>query len=455
MDPSPDKTYLFEQMPVPQAVQRQILPSIASQMVLLLYNLADTYFVGLLNAPPQTAAVSVAYTVTVLMTAIANLFAVGGASCMARAMGRHDKTSAQRIAAISFWWCLLAAVLFSGGFALFASPLLRLCGATAETYAPALRYARWVVIWGGPCAIANILLANLMRAEGSAALASAGVSLGGVINIVLDPFFVLPQFLGLGAQGAGLATAVSNGIGTLFLLVCIFRRRSGSMISLRPRSLCHTSRHIGGILKIGFPSCVQYLLTVVAVGALMKFMSAYDTDAVAALGIVKKLDMLPLYFSIGVSGGILPLLAYNYASGNQTRRHQVFKLGCSVSAAFSLLCVLLYELLAPALVGLFIDTPATISYGAAFLRIMVLAMPMMAVCYPMITQFQAMGRVKESLVCSVLRKGVLDIPLLFLLDTCIPMYGCTMVQPIVDCISMMTALWFYRRILRADKNSLS
>ena len=455
MDPSPDKTYLFEQMPVPQAVQRQILPSIASQMVLLLYNLADTYFVGLLNAPPQTAAVSVAYTVTVLMTAIANLFAVGGASCMARAMGRHDKTSAQRIAAISFWWCLLAAVLFSGGFALFASPLLRLCGATAETYAPALRYARWVVIWGGPCAIANILLANLMRAEGSAALASAGVSLGGVINIVLDPFFVLPQFLGLGAQGAGLATAVSNGIGTLFLLVCIFRRRSGSMISLRPRSLRHTSRHIGGILKIGFPSCVQYLLTVVAVGALMKFMSAYDTDAVAALGIVKKLDMLPLYFTIGVSGGILPLLANKYASGNQTPRHQVFKLGCSVSATFSLLCVLLYELLAPALVGLFIDTPATISYGAAFLRIMVLAMPMMAVCYPMITQFQAMGRVKESLICSVLRKGVLDIPLLFLLDTCIPMYGCTMVQPIVDCISMMAALWFYRRILRADKNSLS
>ena len=151
----------------------------------------------------------------------------------------------------------------------------------------------------------------------------------------------------------------------------------------------------------------------------------------------------------------MPLLAYNYASGNQTRRHQVFKLGCSISAAFSLLCVLLYELLAPALVGLFIDSPATISYGAAFLRIMVLAMPMMAVCYPMITQFQAMGRVKESLICSVLRKGVLDIPLLFLLDTCIPMYGCTMVQPIVDCISMMAALWFYRRILRADKNSLS
>ena len=433
------------------SVRRQILPSIASQMVLLLYNLADTYFVGLLNDPSQTAAVSVAYTVTVLMTAIANLFAVGGASCMARAMGRHDGDGVRRIAAISFWWCLLSAVLFSGAFALLASPLLHLCGATAETYALAFCYAKWVVIWGGPCAILNILLSNLLRAEGSAGLASAGVSLGGIINIVLDPFFVLPQFFGLGAEGAGLATAISNGVGTLFLLACLFCKRRSSMISLRLHGLRYTAKYMGGILKIGFPSCAQYLLTVVAVGALMKFMSAYDTEAVAALGIVKKLDMLPLYFSIGVSGGILPLLAYNYASGNNDRRRRVFKLGCGVSVAFSLLCVLLYELLAPTLIGSFIDTPATIAYGAAFLRIMVLAMPMMAVCYPMITQFQAMGRAKESLICSVLRKGVLDIPLLFLLDGLLPMYGCTMVQPIVDCLSMLAALWFYRRIAREDK----
>ena len=453
MDPSTDKTYLFEQMPVPRAVRRQIVPSIASQMVLLVYNLADTYFVGLLNDPLQTAAVTVESTVPMLMTAITNMFALGGGRFLAQALGLHDGDGARRIASISFWWCLLAAVLFSGVFALLASPLLHLCGATAETYAPAFQYGKWVVIWGGPCAIINILLANLLRAEGSAGLASAGVSLGGVINIALDPLFVLPQFLGLGAQGAGLATAISNGIGTLFLLACIFGRRRSTVVSLRPGSLRYTARHMGGILKIGFPSCAQYLLTVVAVGALMKFMSAYDTDAVAALGIVKKLDMLPLYFSIGVSGGLLPLLAYNYAAGNQDRRHRVFKLGCGVSVAFSLVCVLAYELLAPVLVGLFIDVPTTVAYGAAFLRIMVLAMPMMAVCYPMITQFQAMGRVKESLICSVLRKGVLDIPLLFLLDGLIPMYGCTMVQPIVDCISMLAALWFYRRILRQDKES--
>lgn len=186
----------------------------------------------------------------------------------------------------------------------------------------------------------------------------------------------------------------------------------------------------------------------VALAALMKSMSAYDTDAVAALGIVKKLDMLPLYVSIGISNGLLPLLAYNHASGDRTRRRGIFRLGCGLSLAFSLLCVLVYELLAPVLVGIFIDSPATVRYGAAFLRLMVLAMPMMAVCYPMITQFQAMGRVREALVCSVLRKGVLDIPLLLLLDGLVPIYGCTMVQPVVDGISLLAALYFYRQITK-------
>ena len=409
-----DKTYLFEQMPVAQAVRRQILPSIASQMVLLLYNLADTYFVGLLNDPAQTASVSVAYTVTVLMTAIANLFAVGGASCMARAMGQHQDDRAGQISSVSFWWCLISAVLFSGVFFLLRSPLLHLCGATDATYSIVEGYTRWVVVWGGPCAIINIQLANLLRAQGSALAASLGVSLGGVVNILLDPFFVLPQFLGLGARGAGLATALSGGVGTVFLLICILARPG--VVSLRSENLRYTRKHIGRILQIGFPSCVQYLLTMIALGALMKFMSAYDTDALAALGIVKKLDMLPLYFAIGVG--------------------------------FALVCVAIYELFAPTLVSVFIDTPDTIAYGAVFLRIMVLAMPMMAVCYPMITQFQAMGRVKESLICSVLRKGALDIPLLFLLDGLVPLYGCTMVQPVADCVSMIVSLCLYRRVQR-------
>ena len=443
-----DKTYLFEAMPVRQAVFRQILPSIASQLVMLLYNLADTWFVGMLGDPTQTAAITVAYTMTLFMTAIANLFAVGGASCISQALGRHDAEAAREISAISFWCCLGSAVLFSLLFRLLASPVLRLCGATPETYDAAYGYARWVIIYGGPATILNTLLANLIRSEGSAFAASFGVSLGGVINILLDPIFVLPQFLGMKAEGAGLATAISNAIGTLFLLGCLLKLRKTSVITLHPRGLRRLGLHIRRILRIGLPSAIQFLLTLLAVGALSNFVARYNTAAVAALGIVKKWDMVPLYVSIGIANGILPLLAYNDASGDHKRRHQVFLMGCGIAVGFSLLCVAVYECFAPALVAAFLDDPATVAYGTRFLRIMVLAMPMMSVCYPMITQFQAMGRAKESLVCTILRKGVLDIPLLFLMNWLIPLYGCTMVQPMVDCISMIVAIHFYRRIAK-------
>ena len=163
----------------------------------------------------------------------------------------------------------------------------------------------------------------------------------------------------------------------------------------------------------------------------------------AALGIVKKLDQLPLYFSIGVSSGLLPLLAYNYSSGNQQRRRSAFRFGTTVSFLFSLLCLIVYEIFAPGLSSLFISDPLTIAYSAGFLRRMVTAMPMMSVCYPMIIQFQAMGKFKESLVCSVIRKGVLDIPLLFLMNSLLGLYGCMWVQPIVDTSSLIAAAAFY------------
>ncbi len=444
------RTEIFETMPVKSAVMRQILPAIASQMITLIYNLADTYFVGMLNDPNQTAAVTVTSSTFAMLTAISNLFGVGGASLMARSMGMHDTRRARQVSSVAFWWGLVASLAFSMGFALLSSPVLRLCGATDETYGLALGYAKWVVIIGGPATILNTLMANLTRAQGSALTASLGVAMGGVANIILDPFFVLPQFLDMGAEGAGLATAISNYMATAFFVVYTLRHRDG-VVDISPRGIRYTKKHIKNILAIGIPSAVQHALTVVAVAAQSKFVSKYTTQAVAALGIVKKLDQLPLYFSIGTANGLLPLLAYNHASGNQERRHRAFVLGTSISVGFALLCLAAYEAFAPALTGIFIQDAETRRYAAVFLRIMVTAMPMMAVCYPMITQFQAMGRAKESLICSVLRKGVVDIPLLFIMDGIFPLYGCMMVQPIVDSVALVVAVSFYRRIQRENK----
>ena len=445
-----NRTEIFENTPIKKAVLLQIVPAIASQMIALLYNLADTYFVGLINDPVQTAAITVVSPCFVMLTAISNLFGVGGASAIARALGKKEPDRARQIASVSFWGGLVMGILFALLFWLLERPILTLCGAREETFAVVMAYAKWVVVIGGPWTVLNTLLANLVRAEGSARRAFVGVSLGGVLNIALDPLFVLPRFLGWGAAGAGIATAISNMAATVYFLCGIFRRRQDTVLSVAPGHLRHTRAHLGGILVIGFPSALQYALTVVAVAAQAKFVSAYPTEAVAALGIVKKIDQLPLYFSIGVANGLLPLLAYNHAAGNTARRSQAFRFGTLTAVSFSLCCLILFELFAEPLVGLFIENPQTVAYGASFLRLMVTAMPLMSVCYPMIVQFQAMGKAGESLICSVLRKGVLDIPLLFIMDALLPLYGCMLVQPTVDSISLIVALLLYRRIRKGE-----
>ena len=230
-----NRTDEFNTIPVGRAVLRQITPAVASQLVTIVYNLADTYFVGLLNQPVQTAAITVATPVFVLMTAISNLFGVGGASALSRSLGRRDHDAARQICAISFWWGLVTAVCFCVLFGCITGPVLRLCGADSETMPMALAYARWTVIIGGVGTILSALLANLIRAEGRSGAAGAGLMLGGILNILLDPIFVLPRFLGLGAEGAAIATALSNAVATVFFLVYLYRIRHGSVLSLQPR----------------------------------------------------------------------------------------------------------------------------------------------------------------------------------------------------------------------------
>ena len=443
------RTELFERMPVHKAVLMQIMPSVASQMITLIYNLADTYFVGRLNDPAQTAAVTVAYPSFLMLTAISNLFGVGGASAVSRALGKKRTEQANRISAIAFWGGLFSGLLYSLIFLLFGRQLLSVCGATETTFPYAFQYARWTVVLGGCFVIMNTLLANLVRSEGSALVAFMGVSFGGVLNIILDPFFVLPQFLNLGAPGAGEATAISNLAASLFLLGYIVLCRDRSVLRINPGYLKHAKQHLVDILSVGFPSAVQLGLTVVAVAAQAKFVARYNTEAVAALGIVKKIDQLPLYFSTGAANGLMPLLAYNFSAGNVRRRREAFRWGTGIAVGFSCLCLITFELFAPQICGLFIREPVTLQYSAVFLRLMVLTMPIMSVCYPMIIQFQAMGRGREALICSIFRKGLLDIPFLFILDRIWPLYGCILVQLFVDTVALMIILWFRRKIERA------
>lgn len=446
-----ERSEVFDRLPVKQAVLRQIVPSVASQMVALAYGLADTYFVGILNDPNQTAAITVATAAFLMLTALSNLFGVGGASFIARSLGTKQPHIARQASSLCFFCALLSSALFGALFFVFRDELIHLCGAEGEVLPHASDYALYTLVLGAVPTVLTNVMANLVRAEGEAARASVGITMGCIINIVLDPIFILPWGFDMGAAGAGAATAISNAVGLMYFLIYVLKNRKKSVVSIAPKELKNSGRHLKEILRIGFPSAIQYALTVVAVSAQMNFVSKYSGKAVAALGITKKLDQLPLFFSIGVANGLLPLIGYNHAAGNHERAEKAFRFGCSLSLGFALICVIAYECFAGSLATIFIDDAETVAYAASFLRRMVLAMPFMSICYPLIVKFQAMGRAKESIIVSLMRKGVVDIPLYFIMDALMPLYGCMLVQPIVDTLSLATALILNRRILAKEK----
>ena len=433
---------VFERMPAARAVLVQSIPAIVAQLIALLYNWADTFFLARLNKPELVAAATIVLPLYLMLTAIGNLPGVGGGSQFANHLGKHDYTGAQRVASVTFWMGMILALVSCMLFPLCSDTLLSLIGANERTIAPAQEYAFWVITVGGIPVIMNLVLANLVRAEGMELQASIGISAGGILNCLLDPLLILPDMGNMGIAGAGIATAVSNMVSVLWLLVVVYRRRKTGVLTFAPQLLRYTRQYIVRIAKVGFPSSVQYMLTVLAVAALTHFVAQYNTEATAALGIVKRLDYLPLYFTIGLSQGFLPLLAYNHSSGNVDRRNQVFRCGCIISFGFAVLCFVVYEIWAYQLAMLFTQESLTVSYIVPFLRIQVVAMPFMAVCYPSITLFQAMERSREALVCSILRKGVIDIPLLIVMNALWPLFGCMWVQPIVDITSMLVAFYF-------------
>lgn len=433
---------VFERMPVARAVLVQSIPAIVAQLITLLYNWADTFFLARLNKPELVAAATIVLPLYLILTAIGNLPGVGGGSQFANYLGKHDYTGAQRVASVTFWMGMILALVCCILFPLCSDTLLSLIGANERTIVPAQEYAFWVITVGGIPVITNLVLANLVRSEGMALQASICISIGGILNCLLDPLLILPSMGNMGIAGAGIATAVSNMVSVLCLLVVIYRRRQTGVLTFAPQLLRYARHYLGSISKVGFPSSIQYMLTVLAVAALTHFVAQYNTEATAALGIVKRLDYLPLYFTIGLSQGFLPLLAYNHSSGNIDRRNHVFRCGCIISLCFAVLCFVVYEIWAYPLAMLFTQESLTVSYIVPFLRIQVVAMPFMALCYPSITLFQAMERSREALICSILRKGVVDIPLLFALNALWPLFGCMWVQPIVDFTSMLVAFYF-------------
>ena len=441
-----DKTELFERMPIPRAVMKLAIPTILSSLVMVLYNLADTYFVGMLNDPVQNAAVTLAAPVLLAFNAVNNLFGVGASSMMSRSLGRGDVDMVKKSSAFGFYCALISALVFSGLCILFRTPLLHLLGADANTIDATNGYLKWTVLCGAAPAILNVVLAYLVRAEGSALHASIGTMSGCFLNMILDPFFIMPWGLSMGAAGAGLATFLSNCVACLYFFVLLWVRRERTVVCISPKKFGFQKEVVLGVFGVGIPASIQNLLNVTGMTLLNNFTSGFGADAVASMGIAQKVNMVPLQVTLGFSQGVMPLISYNYSSGNRRRMKDtiLFTLRSVIPVMTGVL--ILFSVGARPIIHAFMENEAIVEYGSRFLRGFCLSMPFICMDFVTVGVFQAIGWGRAALCFAILRKIVLEIPALIVLNALFPLYGLAYAQFTAEFVLAIAVVIMLRRI---------
>lgn len=450
-----EKIELFERMPIPKAVAKLSIPMIVGSLVMIIYNLADTYFVGMLNDPIQNAGVTLAAPVLLAFNAVNNLFGVGSSSMMSRAMGRKDYETVYKSSSFAFWCAVFSGILFSVLCTVFKTPLLQLLGSNESTIQATADYMFWTVTCGAVPSILNVVLGYMVRSEGASLQASIGTMSGCVLNIILDPIFILPWGLNMGAAGAGCATFIANCVACLYFFVFLYVKRKSTLVCISPKKFTLEGQIVGGICAVGIPACIQNLLNVVGMTILNNKMASYGADPVAAMGIVQRINMIPLQIVLGASQGIMPLISYNYASRNHKRMKDSYMFAVKIAMVFCLAVVALYYLGASHLIGMFMENQAVVDTGARLLRGFCIGLPFLCVDFISVGVFQAVGLGKNALFFAIARKVLLEIPAIFVLDMLFPLYGLAYTQFVAEFVLSILALIVVIRLFRKLEKELS
>ena len=434
--------FLFEEESVLTAIFRLALPTIASQIILVIYNMADTFFISMTDSDVKLSAVTLCMPAFMLISAIANLFGVGGAATVSRANGALNPEKAAHASGFSFYGCIFVTVLYSAAVWIGIDKAADLLGAVhPEIHAEAVQYLILTIGAGGLCTAMNSFFSHLVRSEGRSFAAGFGIMFGSILNIILDPLFMfvlLPE--GQEVRAVAAATAVSNVIATLYFVILLIRIRKMTSISfhftLRP---LHdgTAREI---LATGLPACLMTLFENISYAVLGHLMAYAGVACQAGIGVAKKVNMLAHCITRGMTQGVLPLIAFNYSNGNYRRMKKAVLISSLMSVFLSLLCMGASLIFGRAMIRVFIDDGTALESGAIFLKILCLGCPFSAFAYAVISFLQAVAESRKSFLLAILRKGVVDIPLMYIIFKRVRPEAIVWATPVADFICCVTAV---------------
>lgn len=444
-----DSTELFRNMPVPKAVMKNALPAMAAMLMVLIYNLADTFFIGQTHDDLQVAAVSLATPVFLIFMAVGTVFGIGGTSVISRAMGQGRQDHAKKICSFCMWGCVAVGAAMSAFFLLFMDEILGWIGATPDTWDYAKTYLT-IVSCCGPFVLMGNCYSNVIRAEGQSGKAMMGQLIGNLLNVVLDPLLIL--VFGWDIAGAAVATVIGNVVGAGYYI--LYFLRGSSTLSIRLKDFALGGGVCSGVLAIGIPASLGSLLMSVSQIIVNALMTDYGDMALAGIGVAMKVTMMTGMVCIGFGQGIQPLLGYCVGAKLWERFKKVMKFSLVFSLALSVVMTGVCYLFTNGIVSAFLTDPAAFDYAVQFSRILLTTSFLFGAFYVLSNALQAMGAATAALIVNLSRQGIIYIPALFILKAALGASGLAWAQPVTDLLStaLVAVLYLYTR-KRAEKSA--
>ena len=400
-------TEIFKNASVPKAVITNVVPSIVSMIMVLLYNLADTFFIGQTKDAYKVAAVSLATPAFMIFMAIGMLFGIGGTSLISRMIGEGRKEKAKNTSSFCFWSGFSIGVVAMVLIWVFSEPICRIIGASDDTLDYTLQYVN-IVSLGVPFLIVGNSFSNIIRAEGMPKTAMLGMIIGNMMNIVLDPIMIL--VFDWGVSGAAIATVIGNVFAAVFYIFHLMSKKT--ILSINPKDYKIGDRICTGVLAIGIPASLNSMLMSISNILINNVMTGYGDMAVAGLGVAMKVNMIVVMLLIGLGTGVQPLLGYCFGAGNRKRYMAVLRFSLILAFCMSAVMTVICYCGAGPLVTAFLDNDDAFGYGMSFSRIYILSGPVMGILFVLINAIQSTGAAIPSLILSVSRQGILYIPIL-------------------------------------------
>ncbi len=434
-------TELFEKAPVSQAVLKSALPAMAAMLMVLIYNLADTFFVGQTHDAYQVAAVSLAMPVFLMFMAVGTVFGMGGTSVISRALGQGRTDHAKKVCSFCMWGCVVVGIVMAALFLLFMDTILALVGASEGTWAYAKSYLT-IVSFGGPFVLISNAFSNIVRAEGKSAEAMMGQLLGNLLNVILDPIMIL--LLGWNITGAAIATLIGNVVGACYYILYFVRGKSS--LSVRVKELSRPEKVCGPVCAIGIPAALGSVLMSVAQIIINSQLAKYGDMAVAGMGVAMKVVTITGMVCMGLGQGVQPLLGYCVGAKLWERFKKAFRFSMLFALSLGAVLTVICYLFTNQIVSAFLSDPAAYSYAVEFSRILLTTSFLFGVFYVLINTLQAMGAATPALIINLSRQGIIFIPALFILQAVVGINGLIWAQPVADLLSIGLAAILYIRV---------